>query len=170
MPKVQPPASGAEALGDVARAVVRKDPPNADLVASKPPQRAPQERGHRDPVVISEQLDVGDARVVVDRNMQDVPADALVAIDIAGPAGDPVAEPPDAAKLLGVQVQQIARPGMLIALDQRRRTESTRREKPARRRIRAAVAALTPTALAIWAQVQRCSRSTFTPRTTAAAV
>jgi len=59
-------------------------------------------------------LGEGDAGVVVDGHEQHLPAES--ADMVTRVTGDAVAQPLDAAELLGVDVQQVARSGVLVAL------------------------------------------------------
>jgi hypothetical protein len=79
---------------------------------------------------------------------------------------NPMPEAADPAELLGVQ--QIPGASVLIAVGEAARRP--RRERPARCTMRDAVAALTPTAAAIWAHVHRDRRRTLMLSAIAAAV
>jgi hypothetical protein len=52
--------------------------------------------------------------VIIDRYVQPVPA-SPPALGCIGASDDPLADRPEAAELLGVDVQEFARPGALIA-------------------------------------------------------
>src|SRR5262249_21350342 len=88
----------------------------------------------------------------------------------AGAPGDAVAHPGNAPEFLRVEMEQIAGTGVLIAMHRRRRRQAAAARQAARLTIRAAVAALTPTAAAICAHVQRWWRSTWMPSWIAGAV
>jgi hypothetical protein len=64
-------------------------------------------------VVAAEQLAVGEPCVVVDRDVQVLPAGVAAALHTVGE--DPLTDHPEAAELLGVDVQQLARPLALVA-------------------------------------------------------
>lgn len=144
MLNMQALTGGAEAARDVPGAIVGEHAPDADAVVAKSAERPPEKAGDGGAVIIGSELDVCDPRVIVDGDVQQIPTDAVVAIDIARPPGDAVAEPRDPTQLLCVQVQQVPGPRMFIAVHQRRGAQAAPRDRPARRKIRAAVAALTP--------------------------
>jgi hypothetical protein len=73
-------------------------------------------------------LGVGEPRGVVDGDVQVLPADALDAI--APVAGDAVARAGDAAELLGVDVDELARPLAFIADGRRRGLEGREAAEP----------------------------------------
>src|SRR5215510_11907146 len=92
-------------VGAVARAVVRHEPPDADAMAPKPGEGAPEKAHARDPVLIG----------------QDLPADAphataAVARDAMPHAGDP-------PEFLDVDVDESSRPTVLVPYDGRRRRQ-----------------------------------------------
>jgi hypothetical protein len=101
--------------------------------------------------------------MIIDRDVQVLPPNAVVEIHIARAAGDPVAHPGDPTEFLGVEVQQIPGVRVLVPLHQGGGPRRPRRDRPQRRSTRAAVAALTPTAPPICAHVQRWWRSTLIP-------
>src|SRR5437870_1740609 len=113
---MQASTGGAEA----ARDVPGENALDADAVVAKSAERPPEKAGDGGAVIIGSELDVGDPRVIVDGDVQQIPTDAVVAIDLAYPPGDAVAEPRDPTQLLCVQVQQVPGPRMFIAVHQRR--------------------------------------------------
>ena len=73
-------------------------------------RHAGKEAGAADGVAAGEQLGIGEPRVVVDRDVQVLPANPPVALRPAGLAAEhPLARLPEAAQLLCVDVQQLAR-------------------------------------------------------------
>jgi hypothetical protein len=112
MDDLQAPTGGAEAAREIARAIVSQDPPHAHPAGAEPAQ-GPAEKGtHGQAAFIGEQLRVGHARVVVDGDVEKLPADAPGAVSpVAGNAMAQAANPPE---FLGVQVHQVARGGVLV--------------------------------------------------------
>jgi hypothetical protein len=119
MHDLQAPTGRAEAARDVARPIVGQDPPHAHPAGAKPAQ-GPAEKGtHRHPAFIGEQLHVRHARVVVDGDVEHLPADAPGAV---GPvAGHAMAQAANPREFLGVQVHQVARGGVLVSPSHGRR-------------------------------------------------
>src|SRR5581483_9979024 len=89
-PAADGPADGAaEGPAAVGRAVVADDPPNDDALASEPAQGPDEEPRGGPALLVGQELGVDEAGGIVDRDVQDVPADALALADPA--AGHPVA-------------------------------------------------------------------------------
>src|SRR5262245_65916710 len=63
-------------VGAVARAVVRHEPPDADAMAPKPGEGAPEKAHARDPVLIGQDLDVGQPGGIIDGLVHDSPTEA----------------------------------------------------------------------------------------------
>jgi hypothetical protein len=60
----------------------------------------------------------GNARGIIDADMDELPADAMVMVDHAGlPSGDPISHRADAAELLNIEMDEIARVLAFIAPD-----------------------------------------------------
>jgi len=85
MLNMQASTGGAEASRDVPGAIVGEHAPDADAVVAKSAERPPEKAGDGGAVIIGSELDVGDPRVIVDGDVQQIPTDAVVAIDIARP-------------------------------------------------------------------------------------
>ena len=168
VPDMQGATGRAKAAGDVARSIVRQHAPDLDAVGAEPLQGPTEKAGHRQASFVGQQLDIGDPGMVIDRDMQTLPANALVDIHVPRAARDAVADPGDPPELLRVEVQQIAGARVLVAVHQRRRFQPPAPGQA--RATRAAVAALTPTAPAICAHVHRWWRSTLIPSWMAGAV
>src|SRR5438034_5330661 len=114
-------AGGPEARGAVAGAVVGQDAAHAYAVLPEPAERAAHERAHGHAELIGQQLEVRRARVIVDRHVQELPAEATAAVQPTHMASDAMPDARDVAEFLGVQMQQVARLPMLIAQHVRRR-------------------------------------------------
>jgi hypothetical protein len=83
---------------------------------AKPGQRPLEEANRAGLALVREDLGVGQARGVIDRDVQVFPADAAVAVDDAGAAaGDAVPDAGDLAELLGVDVDQLTGALALVA-------------------------------------------------------
>src|SRR5262245_60875741 len=103
----------AEAPGDVARAVVRDHPLDANAALAKPAQSALEEADGGLPALVGEHLDVGETGGVVDGDVGELPAGA---IDPPGAiAMDAMAHAVDLGQGLDVEVQELAGPFALVA-------------------------------------------------------
>ena len=103
---------GREVGAAVAAAVVGEDALDRDPMASVEVPGSTEEAGRRRRALVGQFLGVGQAAVVVDRDVDPVPADAaLPTRPIAGfPAGlGQAAAGPDAAELLGIEMDEFAR-------------------------------------------------------------
>src|SRR5216684_1564589 len=120
--EMEPTTGGPEAARDVARAIVGQDATDADVMGPEPCHRSAQEAGHRRATLVPQQLEVADAGVVVDRDVEEFPAAAL---RLEAPlARDAMPEPAHAAELFRIKVQQIAGAGVFITLHEQWRGES----------------------------------------------
>jgi hypothetical protein len=84
-----------------------------DALLGVPREGAGEEGGAVGGAVGAEQLGVGESRVVVDRDVQVLPAGVAAAADAV--LEDRLADRPEAAELLRVDMQQLTRPGALVA-------------------------------------------------------
>ena len=117
-------AGFAEQMAAIAIAIIGHDPRHRHAEAGEPGERAPQEGNRALLVLVGQDLGVGEARGIVDTDMQVIPADAAMAVDGAGAAaGDAMTDALDSAELLGVDVQQLAWVLALISNDHGRRIE-----------------------------------------------
>ena len=98
MAQAQEPAHLAEEARDVTRAVVGHHALDPDALALEPAQGADQEAGDRLALLVRQDLDVGEARGVVDRDVDELPPGTLRAL--AAIAGDPVSDAAEAASFL----------------------------------------------------------------------
>jgi hypothetical protein len=97
--------------------IVGLQPLGGDAVAGKELKAALGESGDRCGLLVTEQLGVGQAAVVVDDRVRELPADPSGLL-LAGPvpiAGDAMTGPCEARKALDIHLQQIARAGPLKA-------------------------------------------------------
>ena len=95
-------------MAAVADAVVGDDAAHADAVAGEPDHCAGKEARAAVAGLVVEDLDIGEPGVVVDADVDEFPADAVV-LAAPGP-GDAVAGLVETGELLDVEVDQIARP------------------------------------------------------------
>src|SRR5690606_19098187 len=103
-----------ESSGRVAPGVVREHALAAHAEALEPAQCATEEARGADRVLRGMDLGVGKARVVVDADEDDLPTDAP---PLAAPISvDRMPDPLDPSELLGVDVKQASRVGVLVAL------------------------------------------------------
>ena len=103
----------------IGRAVVRHDLVPCEALGPEPGQGALEEGQGIGLAVTGPDLGVGQPRVVVDSHMDGRPAGARAALNAV--AVDALAHLPEAPQLLGVQVQQLAGLGALVAHDGRPR-------------------------------------------------
>src|SRR5216683_2027885 len=116
-------AGVAEVERPVARAVVGHHPGNADAQALVVGQGCLEEGDGALFLLVGHDLAEGEARGVVDRDMDELPADAS-AVAVAGSvAGDAVADPVEAAELLDVDMDHLTRRFALVANDRRSRLQ-----------------------------------------------
>ena len=104
-------------MAPVGRAVVGHDPLDRDALAANQPTARSRNGTALGPALVRQDLAVGQARGIIDADMHGLPAGAP--LGVATIAGDPMAEPLDPAELLGVDVDQLARPLALVAHDRR---------------------------------------------------
>jgi hypothetical protein len=111
----QLPARGGVDVRNVGGAVVGHDFLNADAVGGVELQRSSQERDCRWTLLVSEDLGVGQAAVIIDRDVHELPAsqpDRFAVAASARPAaaigGNPMARFQDSSQLLDVDVDQLA--------------------------------------------------------------
>ena len=108
-------------VGAVARAVVCHEPPDTDAMAPKPGEGAPEKAHARDPVLIGQDLDVGQAGGIIDGHVHELPADAPHAA--AAVARDAVPNAADPPEFLDVNVHESSRSTVLVPYDGRRRRQ-----------------------------------------------
>jgi len=109
---------------------------DGDAALGIPGNRAPKEASAADSVAAGKELGVGQARVVVDRHVQVLPADASVAVRSASLGAEhALARFPEAAELLGVDMEELAWALTLVAAGTAGGSARSRsREQPWRRK------------------------------------
>jgi hypothetical protein len=107
----------AKDAGLVAGAVVGKQAAYGDAKASVVSQSGGQEGGSRVAFLVGQNLGEGDARVIVDGDVEVLPADAFDVL--AAIAVNAMTDTADATEFFDVEVEQIAGTGILIAHDGR---------------------------------------------------
>jgi hypothetical protein len=115
MAELESLAGGLELVGDVAGAVVGHDGLDMDAAVVEPTERASEEAGGGRRSLIGEDLGVGHSSGVVDGDMDELPTDAAGLDRVI--SMDTVADPADAAQLLDIDMDQLARPLLLVAND-----------------------------------------------------
>ena len=110
---------GPEELAFIGRTVVGHDPLDRNAVAGEPGARTLQEGDGIFLALIGQELGVGQPGRIIDRHVQMLPPDAPVPDHPGVVAGDAMAHTVDPAELLGVDMDQLARPLPLIADDSR---------------------------------------------------
>jgi hypothetical protein len=115
MTELEPLAGGVEPVGDVAGAVVRHDGEDLDAAVLEPSDRASEKAGGGRGSLVRQNLGVGQAGGVVYGDVDELPADASGVLSTI--AGDAMADTADAAQLLDVDVDQLARAIPLIPDD-----------------------------------------------------
>jgi hypothetical protein len=73
-----------------------------------------EEAGRRDRFLVSEDLGVGEAAVVVDGDVDVLPAFVVLVASIVAAASNAMTRPDDATELLHIDVEQLARPRPLV--------------------------------------------------------
>jgi hypothetical protein len=128
-------------VGAVGRAVVGHHALDANAVAGEEPQRSAQEPDRGGGLLVAQDLGVGQARVVVDGDVHELPAggaqQASIGLTDAGAwsalatiGGDRVARNDDPTQLLDVDVHQLARPAALIAIGRLERRQARALAQP----------------------------------------
>ena len=160
MPQPARAAGVAEVVAAIGIAVVGHDPLDADAVAREPGER-PREEGNRAGLaLVGQDLGVGQARGVIDGDVQVFPADAVVAVDHAGAAaGDAVPGTGDLAELLGIDVHDLAGTLALVAHDRRGRIEPLEAAEAEAAQDAPTVESGRPRRRAITGEVSLCRRS-----------
>ena len=74
----------AEGMAAVGAAVVGHDALDGDAVAGEPGERPAEEGGGAGLALVGQDLGIGQARGIVDRDVQGLPANAVMAVDRAG--------------------------------------------------------------------------------------
>jgi len=110
----QPSAGSAKALGAIPGAVVGEDAADRDAHAPVVTYQSRKEAAAAQASLVSIELAVGHARMVVDRHVQELIASALGLPEAI--AGQSVTGAPEARKPLDVQVNHISWMRVLIAL------------------------------------------------------
>src|SRR6266566_2661152 len=108
-------AGGRPSVRAVAVAVVAEDAFDGDAAVAVPAEGAAEEGDAIGGALARQQLCVGQARVVIDREVQVLPAGVTVAREPV--AMDALADRPETAELLDVDVNELARPLALVADD-----------------------------------------------------
>src|SRR6516165_2751188 len=109
-------------MGFVTGAIVGHDALDLDAKARVIGHRALQEGDRATRLLVGHDLAEADARVVVDREVDELPAGVLVPTALSN-AGDPVAGTLEAAELFDVDVDQLARPLAFITANRSLRLE-----------------------------------------------
>jgi len=104
---------GHEALGDVAAAVVGENGAGLDSFAGKPGHGPLEEGDSRVLALIGEDLNIGESRVIIDADVDKLPAAASSPLPVV--AGDTMSDGADAAQLLDVQVQELTGKLLFVA-------------------------------------------------------
>ena len=153
LPRATNPGESARLIG---RAVVGEQTPADDAAAAKPDERMPQKRGAGATPLRPANFDIGDARRIVDRDMDVFVADASLSHGLV--PLNAMADPADPTEWLDVQVQEIARVRPLVALNDRRRIQPAHPIQAGAPHTRATVERGTPTRALISHAVARCWR------------
>jgi len=128
MPDVRVRGGGREDVRDITRAVIGHEATDADAVATEPGQGTPEELYTRDPLLIGQDLDVGQAGGIIDGHVHELPADAPHA---AAPiAMDAMPDAADSAELLDVEVHERAGLPVFVAHDRHGRLERRQARQP----------------------------------------
>jgi hypothetical protein len=107
-------AGGGKVLGDIARCVVGHHGPGSDPLAGKPGERTLEKRHGGALAFVRQDLDIGEPRGIVNADVDVLPADTPSAISLV--TGDPPSDASDLAEFLDIQVQELPRMVLAIAL------------------------------------------------------
>src|SRR5690606_24103338 len=123
-------------LGDVARTVIGHDAADGDAEAGIVGYRRRKEGDRTFLAFIGQDLAEGDARMIVDGDVDELPADAS-AIGLAGAiTGDAVTDPLKSSELLDIDMDHLAGTIAFVAADgDRQSVASGRRLRPRARRM-----------------------------------
>ena len=121
MADVQPVADRRETRATRSRCRCRSARAARGCRAPEPGDGPLQKRRARRPELVGEDFDIGDAAVIVDRDVHVLPADAAAGAPAI--AVDPMADTADAAQGLDVDVNHVARPRPFVALNRHRRRD-----------------------------------------------
>jgi len=113
VPQPQGLANVVEEVGAIAVAVVGEQALDRDSLGCEPGDSAAQELAAAARVLIGEDFGIGDAGMVIDGHVHELPAGA--ATSGAPPSSDAMTGLRETAQLLRIQVQQIAGPAPLVA-------------------------------------------------------
>ena len=120
---LQPLAAGGEVGGAVAAAVVAEDALDRDAAAGEVAAGPLEDAGCGRRLLVCEQLDVGEAAVVVDADVQILVAGAGLEATTSPPE-QPVPRTIEACELLDVEMDELARSLMLVAVDRLERIQA----------------------------------------------
>jgi hypothetical protein len=113
------PAARSDEVGAIGIAIVAQDALGLDAAPAKPRQGPAQEPNDGGRSLVGQHLGIGQARTVIDTDVDKLPADPAGAL---APIGrDAIAEARDAPQLLGVYVRQLPGPSPFVAARGRRR-------------------------------------------------
>jgi hypothetical protein len=124
VPRFQLAYYGAEDARHVAGAVVAHDSLDAlDAMPSEKGRRATKEGCTADAMFVRQDFRVGQSRSVVDRDVEEVPADTSRSRLAMAVTRNAMTRPGELTELLGVDVNQLARPAADVAIVWLRRVE-----------------------------------------------
>ncbi len=121
MPHPKPSAGGGEAVGLIAGPVVSHDSGHTHTQPPQAAHRPTQEADGGSLALVGQDLADGQTREIVDRHVRKLPSGAVHGVTpIAGHAMTGAHNPPE---FLGIQMQQLARRGPLVAARRRRQLQ-----------------------------------------------
>src|SRR5690606_24728250 len=103
--------------------IIRHDALDGDAMGFEPSEGVAEEADGAVLGLVGHQRGVGEARGIIDGDVEELPAGAAPAALAGAIAGDAMADAVDAAELLGIEVDQFAGPLPLVAADLARRVE-----------------------------------------------
>ena len=110
------PEEGREVVALIGRPVVGHHALDRHAMSGKEGERAPEEGDGVVLALIGRQFGIGEPGGVIDGDMERLPAGAALTALTSVIAGDAMADAVDAAELLAVDVDELARPFALVAL------------------------------------------------------
>jgi hypothetical protein len=142
-------AGAGEGFGEIAAAIVGHDALDDDAEGFEVADGCEEESNGTFLLLVREDIGTGDTGMVVDGNVDEFPAGALAAAMTGAASGDPVADAVEAAKLLDVEMDDLAGLLALVAWSGSCGSRLESRLRPHRLRMRETLALEMPSSAAM---------------------